>query len=293
MNNFRVSVLSNFLIYEKGYTPNLVRKLIDDNQLNGLRIFAHLKEDKLNNLDFLKDYNFLKGLEIATIPDFNYDFLKSLTELKQLNIQNEGISVVDLSKQINLESLSLEWRKGKIIGIENCHKLKTLCLVDYKEDNLNSIKKLKQLKNLIIKNSSIKTLSGLEGINFIEHIFLGSCKYLKSIKEINKKNNLLSLSIQVCSQINDYESLEALPNLESLQIIDCKEIKSIKFIQNYPKLKKLSLLGNTDVLDGDMTPALRIKEVIYKQLKHYNVIIANKKNDSLTQQNLEKIKKNR
>jgi hypothetical protein len=34
-------------------------------QLEGLRIFAHLKDERLENLDFLKDFTFLERLDIS------------------------------------------------------------------------------------------------------------------------------------------------------------------------------------------------------------------------------------
>ena len=75
-----------------------------------------------------------------------------------------------------------------------------------------------------------------------------------------------------------------------MQITDCKGVASIKFIESLERLKKLSLLGNTDILDGDLVPAKKVKEVFYKHRKHYNVTIDNKEYDSLIRTNLNKLK---
>jgi len=48
-------------------------------------------------------------------------------------------------------------------------------------------------------------------------------------------------------------------------------------------------VGNTDILDGDITPAKDIKEVICYHRKHYNLKIENKEQDARQASNLEKI----
>jgi hypothetical protein len=95
----------------------------------------------------------------------------------------------------------------------------------------------------------------------------------------------------MCPKIEDYDALTNLPNLESLRIVDCKGVPSIKFINNFPALKILSLLGNTDVLDGDMKPAKDIKEVFYNDRKHYNIKIENMENEAQSKRNIDKIKR--
>ncbi|MDP3146605.1 MAG: hypothetical protein Q8N66_14445 [Bacteroidota bacterium] len=285
-----ISPYGNMLIFKKGYTPDFVKETILQRNLDGLRIFDHL--DKLNSLDFLKDYTFLKKLDIDCIDDQEYDFLLCLTNLHDLGIglSRKEKNVIDLSNLTNLENLSIQWRKGRIKGLENCKRLRSLCLVDFKEENFLPIKELKDLKDLKVKTSLIKTTNGLENLVCLSNVLFGNCKTLKSIAALNGNENLKSIIIDHCSQIEDYTSLTFLPNIESIQIIDCKGVKSIKFIQNLHSLKKLVLLGTTDVLDGDITPAQEVKEVIYRHRKHYNIKIENLENDELIIRNLEKIK---
>jgi len=63
----------------------------------------------------LKDFVFLNELSFAFRNDPDFTFLKSLINLHYLNI---GISAkeshtIDLSNQINLEELRIQWRKIK------------------------------------------------------------------------------------------------------------------------------------------------------------------------------------
>lgn len=288
----QISPFGSLLVYREGYTPEFVFDTIRRHNLRGLRIFVQLREDKLPNIDFLSNYLFLEVLDITSVDDYDFRVLSSLVNLKELTISIDGKNEIFLDNQTNLESLSIKWRKGKIKSIERCLKLKTLCLVDFNEDDFFPISRLKNLKDLKVKTSSIKTTNGLKNLVYLENILLANCKALISIEGIGGKNYLTTFSIDLCPKIGDYENLKDLPNIETFQITNCRGIKSIKFIKNFPSLTKLTLLGNTDVLDGDMTPAQGIKDVMYMHRKHYNIKIENKEYDDIIKQNMEKIRNN-
>lgn len=288
--NIEISPYGSLLVYKKGYTLDFVRSTIIEKHLRGLRIFAHLKDDRLTDLDFLSEYTFLEVLDIASVDDYDFGFLSSLKDLKDLSINIEGKNSIDLGNQESLESLTIQWRKGKISGLEKCQNITSLCLVDFKEDDFLPISSLGKLGDLKVKTASIKTIKGVEDFSLLETLLLGNCKALKSINDIGGLQKLSSLNFELCPKIEDYNPVGNLSNLESLQITDCKGVNTIRFVQKLSSLKKLMLLGNTDILDGDMTSTKNIKEVIYKHRKHYNIKIENKENDRLVKSNLEKIK---
>jgi hypothetical protein len=285
-----ISPYGSLLVYRKGYSLDFVRATIQKKNLKGLRIFAQLKEDKLESLDFLREYTFLEALDITTVDDFDFSFLSELKELKELTISTVGKNKIDLSSQINLETLAIHWRKGGILGIEKCQNLISLCLIDFKENDFSVISQLLQIKKLVVKTASINTLNGMQNFQFLESLLLGNCRSLKSIEEITHLKELTSLDIELCSKIEDYNFIGSLYNLKSLDINDCKGVNSIKFIQSLHQLQKVALLGTTDILDGDMTPAKNIKEVFYYHRKHYNLKIENKDFDDLRARNMKKIK---
>ena len=51
---------------------------------------------------------------------------------------------------------------------------------------------------------------------------------------------------------------------------NCKSIPSIKFIDDLKKMLGLLILG-TKIVDGDITPALRLKSVGITPMRHYNI----------------------
>lgn len=283
-----VSPFGNMLVYKKEYNPKFIYETIKEYKLNGLRIFVQLKEDYLNDIEFLRECSFLKALDITSYEDYNLDFLTSFNDLKFLSLNIIGKNNIDLKNQGNLKDLSILWRKGKIKGIDKCQNLKKLCLIDFNENDFSAIKDLLSLEILHIKTASVITLEGLENLLSLKEIRLGNCKNLKFIKAIVNNNNLRSINIEHCQNIKDYEYLSELKNLEILQINDCKEIKSISFIQDMSSLKNLVLLGNTKIVDGNLKPALKIEKVIYTPYKFYNVKISNEQTDNMMKQNQNK-----
>jgi hypothetical protein len=284
-----ISPYGSLLVYKKWYSAKDVLSIIQAHNLRGLRIFAQLKNDRLPDLDFLAEYTFLEALDITSVDDCNFRFLNKLENLKDLTVIVAGQNIIDLSNQTNLEILTIQWRKGKVLGLEKCNNIKSLCLVDYTEENFKPIRSLLNLEDLKVKTALIKNCYGIENLAKLKSLLLGNCKKLSEIEGVKELKRLTSLSFDLCPQIRNYNSIGYLSNLENLQIVDCKRVNSIKFIESLQSLKKLSLLG-TDVLDGDLMPAKNIKEVFYKHRKHYNVVIENKDYDNLVKSNLEKIK---
>ena len=287
---FEISPYGNMLVYKKGYTASFVEMTIRENNLEGLRIFDHL--DKLESLDFLQDFGFLQKVDIDSILDHDYSFLKKLNNLRSLKIGPAvgEKNIVDLSNLVNLKELTINWRKGKIEGIEKCQKITSLCLVEYKEGDFTPISSLGNLESLQVKTGSVSNVDGVENFHKLRHLLLGNCKKLESISNLSELEKLTSLHIEQCPKIKDYAPIGSLLNLENLQIVDCKGVNTIGFIKELFSLKKLSLLGNTDVLDGDLKPAQSVKEVFYKHREHYNVKIQNEEYDRLVKRNFEKLK---
>src|ERR1700722_6771800 len=150
MGKIKIKEPENLLVYEKGYSAGFVKSTIEKQSLNGLRIFDHL--DPLPDLDFLKDYTFLKHLVVTRIGDHDYLFLKQLPGLIRLGIDiSEGAKKeIDLSHQTNLIELVIAWRKH-IKGLEKCQHLEDLLLIEFKEKDLTAITALAALKHLSIK----------------------------------------------------------------------------------------------------------------------------------------------
>src|SRR3954469_1935838 len=91
---YKLAPYAKLIVYNKELTPEFVYKVTQKDNLKGLRIFADLPDERLESLDFLKEYRFLKRLDITTVieNDFNYDFFKQLQNLEHLSL---SISVLN------------------------------------------------------------------------------------------------------------------------------------------------------------------------------------------------------
>jgi hypothetical protein len=284
-----ISPYGSLLVYKKTYTANYVRSIILERKLRGLRVFVQLKDDRLADLQFLNEFSFLEALDVTSVDDYDFSFLANMKKMKDLRIIVKGDKPINLGNQINLESLTIQWRK-EILGLDKCRNIASLCMVDYAEKDLAPIASLNNLNEIKIKSAMIKNLDGIESFTKLKSMLLGNCRKLVSIKKIECMKQLVSLNIESCTKISDYNAIGKLSNLENLQIINCGGICTIKFIEGLSSLKRIELLGSTDVMDGDMMPAKNINEVLYKHRKHYNIRIENEDYSNTISENLKKLR---
>ena len=229
-------------------------------------------------------------IPVSFLPaDFDFGFLNKLVNLKKISINVEGNNDIDLSNLKKLESLSVKWRKT-IKGFENCTRLSSLCLIEFKEPDLTKLTNLKSLIDIRIKTASIESLNGLQELDNLQSLSIGNCRKLTSIKVINQLSKLQHLDFDTCPNVKDYDEISGLPNLQSLSLINCGKVESIKFIEAFPLLSKLSLLGNTVINDGNLLPAKNVKSVEYKHHNHYNIKLDNPSYNQTVKNNLQKIK---
>jgi hypothetical protein len=287
--DFEITEYGNMLMYRKGYTADFVNKTIKENNLSGLRIFDHL--DRLDTLSFLSDYTFLEKLSIDCAYDQDYSFLSRLSNLKDLSIGGDSRvkNPIDLSALVNLEYLGLYWRKNKIKGIEKCSNISSLSLIYFKESDLSAIKSLTNIKSLMVKISPIKSLDGFASLDSIEKIKIVNCRNLNDINVLHGCSNLTSADFDLCPNLEDFEPLRGTSKLKSLSLIDCKRTKSIKFVNDI-ELDILIMGGSTDIVDGDLIPAKKIKDVRYDHRPHYNIKIANEEHEARRKANLQMVK---
>jgi hypothetical protein len=227
----------------------------------------------LNDLRWLQNCPFVEEVHLFCYED-NFE-LEGLHYLKNLRVLNLNITAKKSSKELDfdyfktLENCSIDWNP-KMKNLFKCSTIQRLYLRKYKARNLEGIKSLSNLKELLMNNSGIESLGGLEGLD-IEKIELSRLKKLTSLKGLEgTKNSLKTLVIESCSKFDSLGVLRELSSLEKLGINDCKEIKSLAPIKDLNKLNYLDFWGNTKILDGDMTPCLGIDKVAYENRKHYN-----------------------
>lgn len=235
-----------------------VKNLLNEDGINTIRLTSH--NYKLDNIDFLKDYDlsFIESIDILCDSIKNIDGIYSLKNLKHINSQK---SQIDYTRFEDLKSVGIEqvdnYTIDKLAMVTN---LERLGLYDkYSEPDLIKLSGNKKMKRLTIRGSKLKSLKGLENFEELESLELFHNRSLQSLEGITANHKKLKkIYIYIAPKlfcVNDY--LINLPKLKYLQL-EAKKIDSFKFLDS---LKELELVGIHNLLneseDGDKRPLLK------------------------------------
>lgn len=224
-------------------------------------------------------------------PDTESDYEKiySLQKLDQLYIANHKFKnlKLDVSKLPHLKDLvingsievtGLDKIDLKELSINECKKIQVsawgdsiehLVIRHSKPFSIEDIIGLKNLRELILTQVPISSLQGIENFEELDTLELNYSPRLVDISQITKCKKLRKLEIEKCSRIQDFTCLGKIKTLQGL-MLDVKEIPSLKFLDGIDDLKFFSF-GSTSILDGDLTPCLRLKCVGGCNKRHHNL----------------------
>lgn len=242
---------------------NEIKNLI----LNGRGAF------KIHNVDFLRSIGDLVEHIVLTPPaksNFDFSGLRDCSALLHLKVNYSGKSVVDISHNERLQSIS----------IDDCAHLKGL-------DKLSKIEKAilgkppsTQWFNEVFSNKSeLQTLSvsdigfsdGLECLRScpLEVLWFFRCKNVR-FEGINW-STLRNLSVDQCTNFSGLDCLEKAMALEELRIIDSGPVDSVLSYLNLPALHTLIVLGSSYFIDGNLEPARqRLRDFRFGNRSHYS-----------------------
>ncbi|MFN0278219.1 MAG: hypothetical protein ACKVRN_06405 [Pyrinomonadaceae bacterium] len=256
---------------------------IDSSRIDDCIRYLHennLKKISINPFQgyHANDLNFLSRLEHyiegITVLDDKYDYaiINSLHKLKSLGIIDNKRDSIDLSNFPELESLSCDYSK-RMVSLESCEQLRSLTLSGYKSGD-KTIEKIPRLSSLVTLNLLITNVTSLAGIgNFpiLRELTLFRASRLEDISDLtNVKNTLIKLEFDVCKKISSYDTLGKLVKLQKLIIGSSALIESLSFVRLLPELEFISFV-DTNVVDGDLTPAIGIGYVGFDNKRHYNL----------------------
>lgn len=250
--------------------------------------------DKRVNLEFLERpevKSSIKKLALSVAPDTESDYEKlyELQNLDWLSIANHKFKTIkiDVSKfpclkklVINgaIEVIGLDKINLKRMSIYECKKIQVstwgdsiehLVIARSKPFSLEDIGVLKNLRELVVTQVHLPSLQGIENFEELDTLELNYSQSLVDISQITKCKKLRKLEIEKCSRIQDFTCLSRVKTLKGM-MIDVKEIPSLKFLDGMEELTSFSF-GSTSVLDGDLTPCLRLKSVGGCNKRHHNL----------------------
>jgi hypothetical protein len=116
--------------------------------------------------------------------------------------------------------------------------------------------------------AKIRSLRGISEYKTLDSIELHYCSKLEKIEDLAGVD-IKSFFANVCKKISDYEFLGECKNLERIKMNECGPMKSLEFVNSLVKLRTFRFI-KTDVLDGDISPLLRLDDVYFTEKKHFS-----------------------
>lgn len=214
------------------------------------------------------------------------------------------LSTNNLFSLVNLKMSSVKWLcygsmtkkiECEIELLQQFNQLEDLRLFRINYFPINRLVELKKLKKVWFISCYFKELRGINEIKSLEFINFDNCRQLEQIDGIEQLPNLKVLWFESCSKIKDaflirriknlkvllfesikgidfsfLENMECENSLECLMLENCGNIESIKFLDNYPVLQAFDCY-KTNVIDGNISPCLRMESAWISNKKHYNL----------------------
>lgn len=132
------------------------------------------------------------------------------------------------------------------------------------QKTFESICRMKNLKGINIKWSSIKDLESLKQQTNLMNLNIGLSTSIESIKPIASLRSLLTFESENLKKVNDWDYLSSLVQLEGLGVnggmYERLKLKSIEFVEGLENLKYLFLMS-TNILDSSLKPIKGLKEI--------------------------------
>lgn len=259
----------DFLVVQ---SKNLERTIefINENNIKNLWI-SYVHGYKLKNISFMKKIkNQIEGVIIID-SNINLEGLNELTNLRMLSLSDETGYKLDLSNYSNLKYCSLLWNKN-ISNLSKCVNFEDLNIRKGGADifSVDVFGNFKKLRELVLIQCKIEDLSFLSKASKLEHLEVSYSPSLTGIKSLVYCKKLENLVFDHCKNISDdYQVLGKLNNLRFLTIADSKEIPTLSFLRPLKKLQHFAFVG-TNIVDGDLTPCLKIAHVGFNNKKHYS-----------------------
>jgi hypothetical protein len=178
----------------------------------------------------------------------------------------------DLSRIAGEPNLNYLWFNVKNLNTKKDlplpETLHTLVIEDWKPEHTGLLPgKLKSLRSLTIKDSTLRDLSGISVLKGLDELHLISCSELADIHEISNLSSLKALTLTDCQMVPDLSVLKDMkglqwlgfppgtsqdqfnqiikthPDIRVIELVECKNIKDLTSLRTLSQLESLVLLN--------------------------------------------------
>ena len=219
-------------------------------------------------LDRINQFNNLSVLSIGSKSTKPLVLKMGFNKLRSLTVSG-NIKLQDMS---NVHLRYLKLINCPIDVIENsCGLIEELVLYDCKNCLFLNYLSSSNVKRLIITKAKFRKLEYLNNLKNLEYIELHYCSKLDDYSEIASCQLLKDVYFEGIKNINDLNVFTKLKNARSLTLFKCGNIQSLSFLNEMPSLERF-LFTSTNIVDGDLTPCMRLKTAWSSFGKrHYNI----------------------
>ncbi|TRW23799.1 hypothetical protein FMM05_11575 [Flavobacterium zepuense] len=224
-----------------------------------------------DSVDFLRSFPQLKALTLFDFKIKSISAIHHLNELIEIKLSTYSDEPVDFSLFPNLRVCSFEWIKGST-SLFNSTGLTSLFINSFNEKSSVLFSKLINLEQLAVLNAPVENINGFFTLTKLKYLRIANLKKITSVEGIAHLQQLEKLEIHSCKGINNVSEIFTLTKLKHLFLLDIGNIASIKGIEHLSDLRDFIFYESTNVLDGDISPVLKLKnltKISYQNRKHY------------------------
>jgi hypothetical protein len=221
-------------------------------------------------LSFLSECVWLEAISICLPNLEDISFLQPLQALKSVSLAVGRRAKLGCIFPC-LEECLLEWRDG-FIPFLHSNSIRKLVLSDYKRSTIDEVSRLRNLRELSIYNSNIKSLDELSGLINLSRLELALLRKWDDLQFCSSLQNLMFFDISRCSALRSIQPLSFCRRLRRLAINDMAHIDSLSPIRSLPLLEELLFYGTTHIDDGDLSflsDMPNLCSISFQDRKHY------------------------
>jgi len=207
-------------------------------------------------LDFLAELHGLRQLGLSGVAQVSDAVVGDCLELEALLLNTDCTNPVDLTGLTRLRDLDLgDHRKGTE---QLPTSIRRLIIWRCRWRDLRPLAPLRGLREVELSAHRLADLSGLESATDLTRLRLSYVSAEQPFAKL-RAPNLRELALESSSRIRSLDGIEALAgSLECLSLIDLPKLESLAPVRGLATLQHISLLGRSNVLDGDLTPLLEL-----------------------------------
>jgi hypothetical protein len=220
----------------------------------------------------LAEFFSIKALRLGVVSGMSMDGIEKLKSLQHLWCGYE-VQSFDLTALPHLRVLSFVANEDMDAGAA-LPRLRFLSVGKSRVADCRFIKLYPKLENLtLVQAARLTAVDGLSSAAGLNQLHIAHAPKLASSKGIEKCKSLASLELGVLKALTDYSAVWKTAALRRLIIQRCGALETLKTLPRLKKLEHFALI-DTDVVDGDLSPVLRLPELrhfgSYKPKKHFH-----------------------